>query len=442
MNGRSKKQETSHPSALIPGPSSLAPHLVILGASTRAAAFSALRAEMSPICGDLFADKDLVSRCPVTRVRAGAYPNDLERIAGAAPAAPWLYVGALENRPDLVDRVSAQRPLWGNDGSTLRRVRDPIEVADCLRRAGITHPRVRPSSDGLPTDGSWLIKPRAGSAGRGIHRYVGDVGSVHRPVRQPEVYYQEFIAGDSVAAVFVANRESASLIGLTRQLVGEPAMNARPFHYCGTIGPIPMEPALRRQLERLGQTLARAFGLQGLFGVDGVLNDGTFWPVEVNPRYAASVEVLELALGVPLLAVHRDACTSGTVSWTHWAAGNGESQSVAPMVGKAILFARDAIEAPDLTPMADRAIGGHRGRLPIPEAADIPAPGEHIPAGAPVCSVFSIGATTRKCFDGLTRAADHVLTVPTVSSNLQASRHASAGGSFFGRGRKNRAGDQ
>ena len=39
-------------------------HLLLFGASVRAAAFSALRAGLRPWCADLFGDADLQARCP------------------------------------------------------------------------------------------------------------------------------------------------------------------------------------------------------------------------------------------------------------------------------------------------------------------------------------------------------------------------------------------
>ena len=55
-------------------------------------------------------------------------------------------------------------------------------------------------------------------------------------------------------------------------------------------------------LARLGQVLAAGCGIRGLFGVDCVEENSVFWPVEINPRYTASVEVLEYASGLPALA--------------------------------------------------------------------------------------------------------------------------------------------
>ena len=55
-----------------------------------------------------------------------------------------------------------------------------------------------------------------------------------------------------------------------------------------------------------------AFGLVGWFGVDYILRDGIPWPVEINPRYTASLEIHELASGRSLLPEHRHACEAST----------------------------------------------------------------------------------------------------------------------------------
>ena len=56
-------------------------HLLILGASVRAAAFSALRAGLRPWCVDLFADLDLRANCPALVIDASRYPNGLAALA-------------------------------------------------------------------------------------------------------------------------------------------------------------------------------------------------------------------------------------------------------------------------------------------------------------------------------------------------------------------------
>jgi len=55
--------------------------VLIVGASTRAAAFSALRAGLKPRCLDHFVDRDFMAICTVDRVEAQEGVAGLERLA-------------------------------------------------------------------------------------------------------------------------------------------------------------------------------------------------------------------------------------------------------------------------------------------------------------------------------------------------------------------------
>src|SRR5436305_512296 len=135
----------------------MGPHeyLLLFGASARAAAFSALRAGLRPWCADLFGDTDLRAVCPTLTLAIKEYPEGFLRAAAAGPPGPWLYTGGLENRPALVDALARRRPLWGNRGDVLRRVRSPAAVAALLHAAGLPCPEVRTDPAGLSA-GRWL----------------------------------------------------------------------------------------------------------------------------------------------------------------------------------------------------------------------------------------------------------------------------------------------
>ncbi len=94
------------------------PHLLIVGASARAAAFSALRVGLHPWCADLFADVDLRQRCVVTRL-TGKYPDDFRPFIESDLPGPWMYTGGVENWPRFVARSADRRSLWGNAGASL-----------------------------------------------------------------------------------------------------------------------------------------------------------------------------------------------------------------------------------------------------------------------------------------------------------------------------------
>lgn len=328
---------------------------------------------------DHFADADLALACPVRR--APRYPHDLNELLREAPSAPWLYTGALENHPEIVDRLAAKRPLWGNDAKTLRTIRDPIQLASALQRAGFLALRGAPSHEGLPTDGSWLVKRRRSAGGFHVRRWNGEL----RRERPETHYFQEYIEGIPCSAVFVAAAGKAALLGATRQLIGESWSGASGFQYAGSIGPLALETREEAELRRLGTTLSAEFGLRGLFGVDFVINAEGLWPIEVNPRYTASVEILERAMGLRAIQRHAAACRDLTLPKCDDLPRAGTRQH-----GKAILFAPSGAQLS--AALSDRLLAWNRERS-WPELADIPAAGSLLELGAPVATVFASGAT-------------------------------------------------
>jgi predicted ATP-grasp superfamily ATP-dependent carboligase len=231
-----------------------------------------------------------------------------------------------------------------------------------------------------PRTGRWLVKPLYGAGGAGIR--FGPGGAPLSPGQR--VYLQEFIEGDSCAAVYVGDEPGARLLGVTRQLTGERWLHARAFAYCGSIGPLPVSPVLRATLEHLGEILVKGSGLRGLFGVDLIVNEAGPWVVEVNPRYTASVEVLEYALGISAVGLHRRVFEPG--------AARGEKGRVG-FVGKAILFARASLTFPADGPWQSPGTDPWQ----LPELADIPPAGQCIEVGRPVLTFFAHGDSPADC---------------------------------------------
>jgi predicted ATP-grasp superfamily ATP-dependent carboligase len=369
-------------------------HLLIVGASARSAAASALRAGLRPWCLDLFADADLLRIAPARTFPPGGYPRALAGLLPLGPPGPWLYTGGLENHPRLIGRLARARPLWGNSGAALAAARSPFRAARLLSEAGLPVPDVRREP---PYDGrDWLSKPQAGAGGAGI-RPVAALPPGPPPQGRREGsrhYFQRFIPGEPWSAVYCATDGSSRLLGVTRQLVGEPWLHAAQFRYCGSVGPLDPPAPLRDSVGRVGEVLTAGCHLRGLFGVDGVVDaGGTFWPVEVNPRYTASVEVLEHARGVPALAQHRAA-------FDRLAPPPGPAAARAGVVGKAVLYARETLTVPAGGPWEDvlrRPPGVHE----LPDFADIPPAGQRIEAGRPVLSFFARAATVEGCLEAL-----------------------------------------
>lgn len=364
--------------------------LIILGASARAAAQSAMRAGYDPWCIDLFADRDLQSLAPVVRCPLDQYPVGILRILETAPMAPVLYTGAMENYPEVLDAIALRRPLLGCTGGVVKAVREPHTLASLPARKGMKSCKVLYSSSLVTRAGQafralfgnkrkYLLKPRKSAGGVNIESWsLSDM--------IPAAYFvQEYIAGTPMSAIYHADGWSARLLGATEQFIGEPDFGGRGFHYCGGVGPVPLSAEARRALTGLGVMLAQRFDLRGVFGIDMVMDfQGVLWPVEINPRYTAGVELLERATGMAALADHpAEAPDSGPHA----------------LHAKAIVFARKDSVTPDLYAM-----------YPRDRIADVPMPGEKVPAGRPICTLFATGTTRDACVAKLRQEANKLYT--------------------------------
>ncbi|MBI3821502.1 MAG: ATP-grasp domain-containing protein [Planctomycetes bacterium] len=360
--------------------------VIIIGASARAAAMSACRAGWTPWCADLFADADLQRIAQARKVPIESYPEGLLDALAEMPAAPVIYTGALENRPDLVAKI--ERPLWGNPPEVLRAVRSPQRWTQCLHEHGIPCP---PISFAPTTAGRWLTKPLKSAAGYGIQPYAG------QPFNPRTHFLQEWIDGASCSAIYLGRDDDTLLLGVTRQLIGTPWLNATGYHYAGSIGPLALEPALEQRWREFGIDLARTFRVRGLFGVDAIVRDGVPWPVEINPRYTASVEVLERAMQTPFLPLHRSAFDAR-------GAGGSPAQVVPAIHGKAILYARKTFAFPNAGPWQ----AALKGDVDPDGAAyaDIPPAGDIIEHGRPVLTLFASGPTVDEVMTKLREKAE------------------------------------
>ncbi len=302
-----------------------------------------------------------------------------------------MYTGGLENWPQLGERWAKQRPLWGNADRSLSLARNPEHVTRLLLDREMPVPALCRPETPLSEDKRWLRKPAKGAGGVGIHFW----SEKDRSSEKSSGYCQEYIEGQPVALLLVGCRGQAHLLGMTRQLVGVPWLHAGPFAYCGSIGPLDPAIVARPSLEELGNLLALECFLEGLFGVDGILRDGTFWPVEINPRYTASAEVLEYATHLPALTYHAHVFTQGQLPSPVLAALPTDHS-----LGKAILFARDDLIFPADGPWMSELRSPTPGEE-MPAFADIPAAGERIEAGRPILTFFARAGSPSACEDAL-----------------------------------------
>lgn len=366
-----------------------AAHVLVAGVSARAIAEAATRAGYRVTAIDAFGDADL---CALPGARSVALPRDLgvRWSALAAARASRLfecdavaYAGGMENHPAAVRLLAAGRALWGSSPAVLRRARDPLALAAALRARGIAAPRVLPAAPSAASRAArarWLVKPRASGGGHGIVPWRRGAPLPPRHV------LQERVDGVPGSAVFVADGRRARVLGVTTQLSGDPAFGALGFRYAGSLLASTVTAA---RAAALVDAVVEELGLRGLGCVDFVALDREPVPIEVNPRWSASMELVERATGRHVFALHARAC-AGELPPVAPPAG-------APVLGKAIVYAREPVAMPDT-----------RAWLGDDSVRDVPHPGERIAAGSPICTVFAAGHDAADCHAALVARAEGV----------------------------------
>ena len=357
------------------------PHCVgLVGASTRAAAFSALRAGLTPFCWDLFADTDLAAVADVEKL--SRLTDDAMLDSPARRGLPLMQLGGLENHTEWLARASATGPVWCNSPQVVGRVRDPQDLHQTLTAFRLPLPDVRTASDPPPADGTWLLKPIASGGGRGIVRWTPEAKE-HPTLNEPHVF-QKFVSGISYSAVFVGLEPpgDVNFVGISRQLVGWNVLNAPEFGWCGSVGPGSLDVPTEHMIRRIGNVLMWKFQLRGLFGCDFIVDaDGTPWLIEVNPRYPASAELFELGCGFTLMRSH--AAAFGV----EWNDPDAEFQTYPESVlAKGVLFAPRDFVMPGLDQLQIATPYDSVNRI-----ADVSAPGTFIRKGQPVCTFLVDG---------------------------------------------------
>jgi predicted ATP-grasp superfamily ATP-dependent carboligase len=362
--------------------------LIVVGSSARAAAESARKAGYLPWTCDQFADADLAALGATRRINH--FPAELLEAIAEAPNVPWIYAGGLENHPDWVDQMAQVRPLLGNPGSILRRIRDPQLLADALTVARLPALRVT-ASDSPPTSGRWMVKPLRSGGGIGVRL----VDCANSPPPKLSSHYFQLAAPPNariVGAVFVMARGECRYLGastlhsgrnLGRESSDSPQAEettAADFLYRGS-STCRLDPWDESAIVRAGEVVARAFQLQGVVGLDVAVQDGLAWVLEVNPRYPASAELLDLVDGPSIVERHIAACVSGSLP-------RPEECRFVPRqsFAKWIIYANQSFR---WTEAHDRWRLAWHDRLPNSPTpfADIPRVGSIIEAGWPVCTL-------------------------------------------------------
>lgn len=369
--------------------------ILVVGISVRAVAASAVGGGLSVVALDAFGDRDLRALCE-TRSLHGDFQTgySAEALYHAGRGLRFdaiAYTSDLENHPAILKRFAESHPIIGNSPETVSAVRSWKALFLELRAAGFSAPDTffhGESGAGL-SGRRWLSKPLLSGGGHGIR--FADAAAA-----EETTMIQEHLPGKPCSTTFLANGRECVLLGITEQLIGLEPFGATGFRYCGNL--LPASAAadahtgrmLISELRRMAVFLTERYGLIGLNGFDFILEGGRPFLTEVNPRYSASMELVERAYRLPLFRLHVDAALSGKLPEfriEHEILRGG-------VFGKTILFAEKDAAAPDTEDWAAENL------------CDIPASGEKLHRNSPICTILAHGSTREEAMARLTRQAE------------------------------------
>lgn len=342
------------------------------------------------LTADGYGDRDLLEPVPGPVRHLTVAPFEPTAVAEhvTMPYDAVAYTSNFENHPDALELLARGSTIMGNAPNVLRDVRHAERVQQVLEAAGLptapVYAAVRDAT--VRAHGRALLaKPRRSGGGAGIRPW-----RAAEPLLDGELL-QEWVDGVPASLVFLADGRDAVLLGLTKQLVGDPAFGASGHRWCGNIlggaqgRVVPAQEDVLGSAAAAAQALARGFGLRGINGIDFIARNGEAVVIEVNPRWTAAVELVERSLGLSLFAAHAAAVEGSLLPLP----SAGDS-----VVGKAVVFAPHDCTAPATDSWLEDIT-----------LADVPASGTAMPRGAPICTIFADAASGDACHMALVERA-------------------------------------
>ncbi|NTV00827.1 MAG: ATP-grasp domain-containing protein [Methanoregulaceae archaeon] len=347
--------------------------VLVAGFATRHVVQSAFGAGYEVYAVDHFCDQDLSFYA-----RESIPFADLDELPGAVEEMCRRY------HPDIMVVTSgaealSSRILWGTAPEKARRFLDKLETHRFFEEIGVPAPALLP--EGVYPS---MVKPRSGSGGwrNRVIRDSGEREAWKDLFGDIPVIIEELAEGVPCSVCCLANGKKAVAVAVNRQVLR--GGTGPEFGFCGSV--TPFRNGKEQELAALAERIAATSGCIGTLGVDFVSGDH-ITAIELNPRFQATLDTVEMATGLNLFSAHVAACRGILPE---------KKPSCRMIAVREILFADK-----DLT------VGEGLRRL-YPAIADIPWPGSNFEEGQAVISVYGWGTTSE---DAKVMLDKHIRTV-------------------------------
>lgn len=376
--------------------------LILLGYSSRDLAHSANLAGLKALSIDYFGDYDSKhTGNNISLMRDLQRPftaKNLAQVAMEQPAGYIVYGGNLENHPASVRSLATKHQVLGNDARALKKARNLAYMRELLQDSpahlpdNLLHPTtIDKNAAAGKSKKSWLVKNFHSGGGVNIRWY-------HPGERiKKREYLQQHIEGVNLSATFLADGTHSQLLGISEQLIGMEEYGSHAFKWSGNVYPwrcqnLATGHELWHTLAVVAMKLTQGCGLKGLNTLDFILNQQGVYLLEVNPRFSASVELLERFDSNSLLPAHVAVCLGGTLSQSiemlpqgRQAAEHHLTLQEGNTLMKVVLYAKKHLVVEDNEIFIQL------------KAHDIPFNGDVFRKGDPLCTLVRETNSRKKC---------------------------------------------
>jgi predicted ATP-grasp superfamily ATP-dependent carboligase len=270
--------------------------VLVAGFATRHVAQSAFRAGYSVYAVDHFCDQDL-HWYTEDRIRF----DELEDLPVAIEDLCRRYRFDIIVMTSGAEDIASDIPVCGTSKEKVIRFLDKLEMQHFFEELKVP-------VAGLAKDGVYpaMIKPRRGSGGwRNTVAHSADETEAWKE-RYPGIKFlsQQLVNGVPSSVCCVADGGTcARAIATNEQLLRGKGESA--FGFCGSVTPF-YHPQSSRMIA-IAETIAAASGCSGTVGIDFVAGQEPH-VIEINPRFQATVDTIEMAMACNLFQIHVDAC--------------------------------------------------------------------------------------------------------------------------------------
>ena len=202
----------------------------------------------------------------------------------------------------------------------------------------------------------------------------------------PETPYirQMPVEGIPCSVSCIADGTSARALSLNRQF-NRGGEGERRFGFAGAL--TPFQPQERKSIFTLAEDIAAKSGCIGSLGIDFMVTDDGIRAIEINPRFQATLDVVEMSMDTNIFEMHCNAA-SGILP--------ASRPNPVMTAARSIIFAeRDCVVADDLKSLH-------------PDIADIPWVGTEIEEGGAVLSVYGLGRDEAEALAALGKTISRV----------------------------------